>query len=412
MSNFMCPADCKECPDPAKKSKSAKNKGGIFTSLFSLLAIACVIFVYVAGKFSDEANYRETLQQYISQVKLEEISTSPLTYFVRDTVQGLPHLGYGTIVSGQGYGGVMKIATFVNNEGKIKHIEILKQLETPSFFNKVLDRRFVEKFINKNASDNFISGEHVDVVSGATVTSKAISRAVAEGAHHIGLKYLSMEKTWEDVEFQVDWKDGVLLIMMALAIFTIYTKNKKLRMFNLILGLAFLGFYTNASISISLLTSAMMGNLPSIYENLFWWILIGFAFLGPIILGKNFYCTSMCPFHAIQILLKKISSFKLTLPPTMVKLTRFSTRRLLFASLIIIFLTANPSKGSYEPFAMAFSLEGDGMQWYILPATIIGSFLISDFFCRYFCPVGEIFKFFIKLRRELINVTKKILKLN
>lgn len=408
----MCSTDCTDCSSSNKRTKVKKNRGGIFTNIFSLLAILFVLMAYFVGKINNEANYKNILREYVSQVRLEEISSAPLTYLVHDTTKGLPYLGYGTLMSGQGYGGKMKVVTFVNKEGKIKHIEILKQRETPSFYNKVLAKRFIENFIDKKAENNFIVGMDVDVVSGATITCKAISRAIADGAHHIGTEYLSMKPTWEEVIIKVGWKEGLLFIIILLSVFTIYKKNKNLRVFNLSLGLLFLGFYTNGSISISLLSSAMMGNFPSIQENLFWWILIGFAFLGPLILGKNFYCTSMCPFHALQILLNKISSFKITLPPTMIKLTRFSTRRLLFVSLILIFLTANSSLGSYEPFAMAFSLEGEGMHWYILPAALVGCFFISDFFCRYFCPVGEIFKFFIKLRRSAINSSKKLLKLN
>jgi polyferredoxin len=56
---------------------------------------------------------------------------------------------------------------------------------------------------------------------------------------------------------------------------------------------------------------------------------------------------------------------------------------------------------------MFFSLDGFGIQWYILPAALIGSLFISDFFCHYFCPVGASFSWLIDIRHSLIKHLKK-----
>ena len=43
---------------------------------------------------------------------------------------------------------------------------------------------------------------------------------------------------------------------------------------------------------------------------------------------------------------------------------------------MLIFLSSHPTLGSYEPFALMFSLTGAGIQWYILPLSLIGSFFV------------------------------------
>ncbi len=52
---------------------------------------------------------------------------------------------------------------------------------------------------------------------------------------------------------------------------------------------------------------------------------------------------------------------------------------------------------------MMFSLEGIGIQWYILPLALIGSFFMSNFWCRFFCPAGNALSMLVRLRRRAIS---------
>jgi polyferredoxin len=79
---------------------------------------------------------------------------------------------------------------------------------------------------------------------------------------------------------------------------------------------------------------------------------------------------------------------------------------LLWLALMIIFLSSHPSLGAYEPFAMMFSLQGIGVQWYILPISIIGAFFITNFWCRFFCPVGRSLTTILQFRRKVFSLFK------
>ena len=74
---------------------------------------------------------------------------------------------------------------------------------------------------------------------------------------------------------------------------------------------------------------------------------------------------------------------------------------------MLIFLSAHPSMGSYEPFSKMFSLTGTGVQWYILPMSLIGSFFVLNFWCRLFCPVGMILNDTVRARRSVLGRVRK-----
>jgi len=118
-----------------------------------------------------------------------------------------------------------------------------------------------------------------------------------------------------------------------------------------------------------------------------------------IVLGRNIYCHQICPFKVVQDLLQKISGVKLRIRPEVQRKSRALIFFLSWISLLLIFLSAHPALGSYEPFAMMFSLEGLGIQWYILPAALLGSLFVPSFWCRLFCPVGLYLNEMVRLRR-------------
>ncbi|MBW1750988.1 MAG: hypothetical protein JRJ37_09885, partial [Deltaproteobacteria bacterium] len=123
--------------------------------------------------------------------------------------------------------------------------------------------------------------------------------------------------------------------------------------------------------------------------------------------GKNVYCYRICPFFGVEFFLSKISGMRMTPTPTFARNAKLVANSLLWAALMIIFLSRHPALGSYEPFAMMFSLEGIGIQWYILPLALIGSFFMSSFWCRFFCPAGNMLSHLVKFRRFIVKGQKK-----
>jgi polyferredoxin len=144
-----------------------------------------------------------------------------------------------------------------------------------------------------------------------------------------------------------------------------------------------------------------MGYIPGLKQHPMWWIMMAGALGSVVILGRNIYCHQICPFKVVQDLLQKISGVKLRIKPEVQRKSRTLIFFLSWIALMLIFLSTHPALGSYEPFAMMFSLEGLGIQWYILPAAVLGSLFVPSFWCRLFCPVGLYLNEIVRMRRAI-----------
>ena len=167
---------------------------------------------------------------------------------------------------------------------------------------------------------------------------------------------------------------------------------------------AVVGFYLNASMSIGNLSGLVMGFIPGLKAHLIWWILVFGTLAAIIITGKNVYCFRICPFYGVEFLLTKIGGTRLKPSKNILRRSKFVMNFLLWLSLITAFLSRHPALGSYEPFAMMFSLDGVGIQWFILPVALIGSFFMSAFWCRFFCPCGHALTKLAQFRKKIVKM--------
>jgi len=103
----------------------------------------------------------------------------------------------------------------------------------------------------------------------------------------------------------------------------------------------------------------------------------------------------------------KLSGINIVMSKKNVRLAKAIAFFLTWLALAIIFITSNPALGTYEPFAAFFRVEGAGIQWYILPVVVLGSFILRRFFCRFFCPVGVVLNLLVKSRNNLENMLKR-----
>ena len=103
-------------------------------------------------------------------------------------------LGYViNVTSHEGYGGDISISMGIDDAGTVKGIEILSISETAGLGMKAKDEKFRDQFKNKNvtmftytktgASADF----EIDAISGASITTKAVTNAV-----NAGLAYYEM----------------------------------------------------------------------------------------------------------------------------------------------------------------------------------------------------------------------------
>jgi len=359
------------------------------------LAIAFVIG-YIG--FGDNEK-RELIKMNIlaeNKLQLEEFDTDTYNLFKNDTI-----FGYLSIGEAQGYGGPLRLVVVADTMGTILGTELIESFETVSFLAKLENNKYYDQYPDKLVNDRIELNRDIDAVSGATVSSGAIAQAVREASHTIAIRRLHLEVPQIESQWSFGRKEGIISLLFLLAVVGVFLKKKYLRYVSLFLSLVFIGFVFNASLSLTHFGRIFLGYFPDIHSHFIWWLLMFGTLTILIGWGKNVYCSSLCPFHASQILLHKVSGINIKLPKKLAKLLAQTPYFLLWVSLLIIFVSANPTIASYEPFAMLFSLDGVGIQWYILPASLIGAMFFSDFFCRFFCPVGGALRWGLKIRTKV-----------
>jgi len=100
--------------------------------------------------------------------------------------------GYGiTSAVGTGYSGYFSVVFGLDAEGKITEVRILESMETPGLGSKAGEPGFTSQFTGKSL-ENFEfavtkDGGDVDAITGATITSRAVSDALRQGLENFTL---------------------------------------------------------------------------------------------------------------------------------------------------------------------------------------------------------------------------------
>ena len=331
------------------------------------------------------------------------------------------------IVPDESYGYRDQIETLVgvNAQGEISGVKVLSEFESPRYTKGLLadGSWFLNQFDEKDASDNFILEGDVDAITGATITSSAVTRSIKAGlelvTEQILNKHVDKDNPVEHLFFQhLLWQiDFIFLwVMVGLAFWSFLKKNESLRYFILGLSFAYLGIFMGGGFSINDILRLLSLHIPVFLNNLYWYSLVIIA-IGLTVLAGRFYCGWLCPFGAItEVLFRLVPiEWKITGEADRylkvikyVNLGILLTIGILFADNILAIYLA----GIVEPFATFFNLHGDLVSWIWLILMLVFSAFISRFYCRYFCPLGAFFALvswvcsLLRLRLIKVNLPK------
>ena len=389
---------------PSGELPGEPEKGFPWRSMLEGLAWVLLVAAFIIGQIAARPDYGRMLGEALPRDVLERSdanSSLPMVYQIAGSEDVV------VIAEGEGYGGPLVTgvrARRADDGGRLSEVLMLSHKETPAFMERLRRGNFFRQFGGKEVSDAFIVGNDIDAVSGATVSARGFTKAVREAVHLGAENHLGLEPDWEQPGWFFGVNEALLTLLLGLAFYAGYRKDRFAKYAKTIVmvgSLVFIGFYANASLSLSSLAGILMGYIPSPIEHPMWWIMMVGVFGSILFLGRNIYCQQLCPFMVVQDLAQKISGVKLRIDSRFQKRARTLIFSMSWVALMLIFLTAHPALGSYEPFAMMFSLEGLGIQWYILPASLLGSFFVPRFWCRLFCPVGLYLNEMVRLRRRV-----------
>ena len=145
----------------------------------ALIAVAILIAAWIIGRQLSAANVAPFLPKALpGATRFTAVSSN--VYAGYDTGNPTP-IGWVAVGEASGYGGPMQVAVGVNTEGVITGIAVVDDKETPAWLSMVAGSGFLSKLLGKSQADKLTLGQDVDVVSGATYTSRAIVECCPPG---------------------------------------------------------------------------------------------------------------------------------------------------------------------------------------------------------------------------------------
>jgi Na+-translocating ferredoxin:NAD+ oxidoreductase RnfG subunit len=272
----------------------------------------------------------------------------------------------------------------LNNQNKVIGLELLENAESPDFLEKISQKDFYNSWNGMSLNDAFTN--QVDAVTGATETTEAIIHTVnARLGFYLNTKIDAAPiNIWEYVRTAL----GILVILGALLQFFIPRKMNKYRKYHLLATVLILGIWMGKFISsVSLYNWLIFG--MSIPDKIFIFIILLLSIILPLITGKMFYCSHICPYGATQNLMGKITKNKLKIPPS-IKAFLTNLREKIFATIVLLLIIGiSIDLTNIEPFsAFLFGIASTPIIILAVLFVVLSVFTPRPW-CNYFCPTGQ-----------------------
>ena len=149
----------------------------ICTVVTLLLAVTNSLTV---SKIADNAAQKaaESRKKVLAAEEYKPLDSDGAVYGAYDEEGNL--LGVVITTESSGYGGKMEVMTGVKANGEVSGVNILSMEETPGLGAKAKEDSFLRQYKGFANSDLAVSrdGGEIDALSGATITSRAVTRAV------------------------------------------------------------------------------------------------------------------------------------------------------------------------------------------------------------------------------------------
>ena len=154
---------------------------GLKLLLICAIVAGVVSFVYALTEEQYERNLQETKNQAIGQIfSREGLTCQALPGDSAETVyrvtEGDTLIGYCVEIQSPGFGGDIEMMVGYQTDFSILGVSIISLSETPGLGAKVSEADFLSDFEGKNGT--LVLGEDIDAVSGATISSHAVTDGV------------------------------------------------------------------------------------------------------------------------------------------------------------------------------------------------------------------------------------------
>ncbi len=175
-----------------------------YGAILFIITVICTLLLAVTNKVTapviaqqNEEKNKQAQQEVLPEAKefesiddLEQIKSkvkedSDIIQSIDEAKDGDKVIGYTVKTTPNGYGGEIELLTGINTEGEITGISVLEQGETAGLGARSTESEFQAQYKGLSAKEPVVvekngevSGNEIAAISGATITSNAITKGV------------------------------------------------------------------------------------------------------------------------------------------------------------------------------------------------------------------------------------------
>lgn len=282
-----------------------------------------------------------------------------------------------------GFGGYTPVNMYVK-DNKIVKVEYGENSETPSYFNRLVQRGFAEQWQGMTLQEAVDA--KVDVVSGATFTSHAVAVNVSRAA-----SYALDVKPNSGGSIAWDLKNilGLLVILLGVIFTLIKLKNKVLEAVQMALNVVVLGFMCGSFLSMAQFVSWASNGL-NLSVSVLSVALLLVVIIMPLLNRKGSYCHIHCPMGSAQTLVSMLPVKKIKINTRVARVLNNLRYYILICMLFVMWLGVGFEIMDYEVFS-AFMLSSASLVVMLMAIVfLLLSLIITRPYCRFVCPTGAL----------------------
>lgn len=302
-----------------------------------------------------------------------------------------------------GYQGPTEALIGFSSDSRVIGIAVGESFDNEPYVGYVRDDAYFKSLFNEQTIEDLakldVESGQVEGVSGATMTSMAVTEGLFVAAHdQLQRQQHALQQQQGRASNSLplttyDWLT-CLVILAALVIgLTRLRANRTLRVCFQILLVGYVGLTAGHLVSQAMLVGWAKHGLP--VRSAFGLVALSLAaFSVPVFTRRNLYCTHLCPHGALQQLVRNRVVRKSVSLHRRVKLWLAMLPGLLLAWCVIVAMSSlGFSLVDIEPFdAYLFRIAG----WATIVVAVVGllaSLFVPMAYCRYGCPTGALLQF-------------------
>lgn len=286
-----------------------------------------------------------------------------------------------------GFAGPVHFIMGIDTKNKLVGIKITEHTESPGYIDYIAKQGFFEKLRNKPL--DAIINQNIDAVSGATMTTSVIIKALKQKA----AEYNNTVIKTRNKDSKKKISNGLTLLVIAFSLSCFFFKRlRKYRMVLLLLNIAILGFLNGSFVSLFLLHGWILGGVPFLAQPVLA-LIVMLAIVMPVFTHKNYYCNYLCPYGSLQELAAKLNKRRRAFPFTqyyVVKHLRVVIL-LILTGLLVAGVTFDLT--NVEPFSAFVFMSASVTAIVLAVVFLIASVFYNKPWCNYFCPSGALLDF-------------------